>query len=185
MIDRRPGRTRDFRAQARDTPVVTSGTTPSGACHGAASPGHPMTTVTTPPPSPAPPPVAAGRLSIPLPTGPQAPSHARRATAGFLHRSWPSLTQERCDDFLLIVSELVTNAVRHARGPSTLTLTTASGALDIAVTDRSRALPAPRTPDLRDGTGGMGLHIAEDLGGRVFTEALSGGKCVHAAFAVA
>lgn len=30
------------------------------------------------------------------------------------------------------------------------------------------------------GTGGMGLHLVEDLGARVFTEPLPGGKCVHA-----
>lgn len=149
-----------------------------------------MTTTTAPPPSPtpttapapAPASITAGRLSIPLPSGPEAPSHARRATTGFLNWSWPALTQDRCDDFLLIVSELVTNAVRHAPGPSTLTLTTASGTLDIAVTDCSCTAPAPRDPDLSDGTGGMGLHIAQDLGARVFTEPLAGGKCVHAAF---
>ncbi|MFJ8865532.1 ATP-binding protein [Streptomyces sp. NBC_00111] len=144
-----------------------------------------MTTMTAPPPPSTRPPLTAGRLTISLPSGPQAPSQARHATAGFLHRSWPSLTQDRCDDFLLIVSELVTNAVRHAPGPSTLTLTTTTGALDIAVTDCSCVRPAPRTPDLSDGTGGMGLHIAEDLGARIFTEALSDGKCVHAAFATA
>ncbi|MFB8025893.1 ATP-binding protein [Streptomyces sp. NPDC056465] len=141
-----------------------------------------MTTMTAPPPPSA---VTAGTLSVPLPSGPQAPSQARRAAVGFLRRSWPSLAQDRCDDFLLIVSELVTNAVRHAPGPSTLTLTTTAGVLDIAVTDCSCVRPAPRTPDLSDGTGGMGLHIAEDLGARVFTEALSDGKCVHAAFGTA
>ncbi|WP_329039715.1 ATP-binding protein [Streptomyces sp. NBC_00178] len=141
-----------------------------------------MTLTTAPPSSPAPQPLAVDRLRVPLPAGPEAPSRARRAAAGFLQRSWPSLDRDRCDDFLLIVSELVTNAVRHAPGPSTLTLTTAPGTLDIAVTDRSRTLPAPRPPDLSDGTGGMGLHIAEDLGGRIFTEALTEGKCVHAAF---
>ncbi|MGW4233434.1 ATP-binding protein [Streptomyces sp. NPDC004980] len=133
----------------------------------------------------APPPVTAGRLgpqTTPLPPGPEAASHARRAAVTFLHRIRPSLAPERRDDVLLIVSELVTNAVRHAPGPSTLTLTTAAGALDIAVTDCSRVPPAPRVPDLTDGTGGMGLHIAEDLGARVFTEPLPGGKCVHAAF---
>ncbi|MGW0786058.1 ATP-binding protein [Streptomyces sp. NPDC002913] len=144
-----------------------------------------MTTMTAPPSSPIPPAITAGTLSIPLPSGPEAPSHARRATAGFLRWSWPSLAQDRCDDFLLIVSELVTNAVRHAPGPSTLTLTTTIGVLDIAVTDCSCTLPSPRTPDLSDGTGGMGLHIAEDLGADVFTEALADGKCVHAAFAEA
>ncbi|MER5895317.1 ATP-binding protein [Streptomyces sp. NPDC001876] len=138
-----------------------------------------MTTTTAPPP------VAPGRLgrqTIPLPPGPEAPSHARRAAVAFLHRIWPSLDPGRRDDVLLIVSELVTNAVRHAPGPSTLTLTTAAGTLDIAVTDCSCVPPAPRSPDLTDGTGGMGLHIAEDLGARVFTEPLTDGKCVHAAF---
>lgn len=138
-----------------------------------------MTTTTAPPP------VTPGRLGHadhPLPTGPEAPSHARRAAVAFLHRIWPSLDPGRRDDVLLIVSELVTNAVRYAPGPSTLTLTTAAGTLDIAVTDCSCAPPAPRAPDLTDGTGGMGLHIAEDLGARVFTEPLADGKCVHAAF---
>ncbi|MFC9941858.1 ATP-binding protein [Streptomyces pratensis] len=142
-------------------------------------------TLTTPSPSRAPAVATVDRLSLPLPSGPEAPSLARRATAGFLHRFWPSLAQSRCDDFLLIVSELVTNAVRHAPGRSTLTLTIASSVLDIAVTDCSCVLPASRPPDLRDGTGGMGLHIAEDLGARLFTEALPDGKRVHAAFAAA
>ncbi|MFD6423673.1 ATP-binding protein [Streptomyces sp. NPDC060198] len=129
------------------------------------------------------PPDGTGTLAVPLPSGLRAPSLARRTTAGFLRRFWPGLAPQRRDDFLLIVSELVTNAVRHAPGPSTLTLTTASGALDIAVTDHSRVPPAPRAPDRADGTGGMGLHIAEDLGARVFTQVLADGKCVHAAFA--
>ncbi|MFG2429121.1 ATP-binding protein [Streptomyces sp. NPDC048590] len=143
-----------------------------------------MTTLTAPQPAATPTPASltAGTLTIPLPSGPEAPAHARRAALGFLHWSWPALTQDRCDDFLLIVSELVTNAVRHAPGPNTLTLTTTAEALDIAVTDGSRTEPAPRTPDLSDGTGGMGLHIAEDLGARIFIEPLSAGKCVHAAF---
>ncbi|MBW5255005.1 ATP-binding protein, partial [Streptomyces sp. P01-B04] len=89
------------------------------------------------------------------------------------HRTRPALGPERDDDVLLIVSELVTNAVRHAPGgPSALTLTTTADTLDIAVTDHSCVPPAPRVPDLIDGTGGMGLHIADDLGARVFTEPL-------------
>ncbi|MFI6647154.1 ATP-binding protein [Streptomyces sp. NPDC050529] len=137
-----------------------------------------MTTTTAPSPlMPGP----LGTQTIPLPSGPEAPSHARRAAVAFLHRTRPALGPERHDDVLLIVSELVTNAVRHAPGPSALTLTTTAGTLDIAVTDCSCIPPAPRAPDLTDGTGGMGLHIAEDLGARVFTEPLPGGKCVHAA----
>ncbi|WP_327179578.1 ATP-binding protein [Streptomyces sp. NBC_01335] len=153
-----------------------------------------MTTTITPPtvtpptitPGPVTPdPVTQGLLgtqTVPLPSGPEAPSHARRATVAFLHRTRPALAPERHDDVLLIVSELVTNAVRHASGPSALILTTTAGTLDIAVTDCSCVVPAARVPDLTDGTGGMGLHIAEDLGARVFTEPLPDGKCVHAAF---
>lgn len=138
-----------------------------------------MTTMTSPPPLKAGP---LGAQTIPLPSGPEAPSYARRAAVAFLHRNRPTLPPGRRDDVLLIVSELVTNAGRHAPGPSALTLTTTAGTLDIAVTDCSCVPPAPRAPDLTDGTGGMGLHIAEDLGARVFTEPLPGGKCVHASF---
>ncbi|MFD6529747.1 ATP-binding protein [Streptomyces sp. NPDC060184] len=147
-----------------------------------------MTTTITPPavtpPTASPPTVTpgpSGTRTVPLPAGPEAAPRARRATAAFLHRTGSALAPDRRADVLLIVSELVTNAVRHAPGPSALTLTITAGALDIAVTDCSCVAPAARTPDLTDGTGGMGLHIAEDLGARVFTEPLPDGKCVHAA----
>ncbi|MFE4214932.1 ATP-binding protein [Streptomyces sp. NPDC056844] len=138
-----------------------------------------MTTTTAPPPlTPGP----LGSETVALPSGPEAPWYARRAAVAFLRRTRPALAPDRHDDVLLIVSELVTNAVRHARGPSALTLSITAGTLDIAVTDCSCVPPAPRAPDLTHGTGGMGLHIAEDLGARVFTEPVPGGKCVHAAF---
>ncbi|MYS39014.1 histidine kinase-like protein [Streptomyces sp. KhCrAH-43] len=122
-----------------------------------------------------------GSQCVPLTAGPEAPSQARRAASTYLRRTCPSLDPDRCDDVLLIVSELVTNAVRYTPGPRTLTLTTTAHSLDIAVTDTSCRAPAPRAPDLTDGTGGMGLHIADDLGARIFTEPLPDGKCVHAA----
>ncbi|MGW2282115.1 ATP-binding protein [Streptomyces sp. NPDC001770] len=145
------------------TTITPSAVTPSAVTPGTVTPG------------------LLGTRTVPLPAGPEAASHARRATAAFLHRTRTALTPDRHDDVLLIVSELVTNAVRHAPGPSALTLTTTAGALDIAVTDCSCVVPATRAPDLTDGTGGMGLHIAEDLGARVFTEPFPDGKCVHAA----
>ncbi|WP_328904181.1 ATP-binding protein [Streptomyces sp. NBC_00441] len=123
-----------------------------------------------------------GTQTIALPTGPAAPSQARREASAYLHRTQPSLDPDRHDDVLLIVSELVTNAVRYTPGPRALTLTTTAHSLDIAVTDTSCTQPAPRTPDLACGTGGMGLHIIDDLGARIFIELVPGGKCVHAAF---
>ncbi|MFD8689595.1 ATP-binding protein [Streptomyces sp. NPDC059651] len=127
-------------------------------------------------------PVRPGTHTIPLATGPGAPSQARRAASAYLHRTQPSLDPDRHDDVLLVVSELVTNAVRYTPGPRALTLTTTAHTLDIAVTDTSCAEPAARAPDLSCGTGGMGLHIIGDLGARISTEFVPGGKCVHAAF---
>ncbi|NEC07319.1 ATP-binding protein [Streptomyces sp. SID7909] len=120
--------------------------------------------------------------TTPLPADPRAPSQARRAASAYLHRTQPSLAPDQHADVLLIVSELVTNAVRYTPGPCALTLTTTAHGLDVAVTDTSCTEPAPRTPDLAGGTGGLGLHIVDDLGARVFTEPVPGGKCVHAAF---
>ena len=47
----------------------------------------------------------------------------------------------------LLVSELVTNAVKHTRGPSTLTLAVADGMIEVGVTDGGsyrRVIPAQR-----------------------------------------
>ncbi|WP_405009264.1 ATP-binding protein [Kitasatospora sp. NBC_01539] len=64
------------------------------------------------------------------------------------------------DRALLVVSELVTNAVRHAPGPLGLTLALDPGArqdgIRITVRDTSPVLPQPRVPDLLGGTGGFG-----------------------------
>jgi anti-sigma regulatory factor (Ser/Thr protein kinase) len=48
------------------------------------------------------------------------------------------------DDVLLVVSELVTNAVLHARPPLALTLACESGAVELAVSDGDPRLPAAR-----------------------------------------
>ncbi|MFE3325671.1 ATP-binding protein [Streptomyces sp. NPDC059176] len=124
-----------------------------------------------------------GQLSISLPPGLNAPALARRVAAGFLDGLWPPLAHARRDDVLLIVSELVTNAITHASGPYALALRADAGAFDVAVVDGSDVAPAHRDPDMTEGTGGMGLHIAEDLGAHLFIEAFGGGKCVHATLA--
>lgn len=127
----------------------------------------------------APSPVVA--LTTALPAGPQAPAVARRAASDFLDRHHPRLGSGPRDDVLLIVSELVTNAVRHALCPYALEVTSDHhGVLDIVVADGSTLAPAPRQPDRTEGTGGMGLHITEFLGARLTTERVPGGKRVHA-----
>ena len=66
------------------------------------------------------------------------------------------------EDVLLVVSELVTNAVLHGSGPVTVTLNPAPPDLIITVTDRGGADPARRHPD-GDDEYGRGLEIVEQL----------------------
>lgn len=64
----------------------------------------------------------------------------------------------------LLVSELITNAVRHAGGPIELRAMLGDGTLRIEVDDASQEMPMPRPPDVT----GRGLHIvaatADDFG---------------------
>lgn len=64
----------------------------------------------------------------------------------------------------LIVSELVTNAVRHGAGRLTLTLTEVGGHVHIEVHDHSAQLPVSRYVKGSDtATGGRGLGIISEL----------------------
>jgi anti-sigma regulatory factor (Ser/Thr protein kinase) len=63
-------------------------------------------------------------------------------------------------DVLILVSELVNNAVQHGSGPVTLTLELIGDRLRVEVHDASTWLPAPRQPDPH---GGLGLHVVAQL----------------------
>lgn len=62
------------------------------------------------------------------------------------------------DSVELLVSELVTNALRHAPGPCRLTLWNTDGLLRCEVEDTGAALPYMRHGRARD-EGGRGLHL--------------------------
>jgi anti-sigma regulatory factor (Ser/Thr protein kinase) len=82
------------------------------------------------------------------------------------------------EDVLLVVSELVTNAVRHAPGPCWLEVAIDGGEVCVSVTDTSSAVPRTRSPQL-DGAGGFGLHMLRALTGRgIETRLLTPGKTV-------
>jgi anti-sigma regulatory factor (Ser/Thr protein kinase) len=69
---------------------------------------------------------------------------------------------DRTDAVLLVVSELVTNAVRQGDGPVRLTLHVSNGALDVAVFDTGHRMPV--LSDLGpDSTGGRGLHLIDTV----------------------
>lgn len=64
----------------------------------------------------------------------------------------------------LLISELVTNAVVHARSPVWLSVTAADGAVHIEVEDRGGGRIARRRPgDLRGWTAGYGLWLVDSL----------------------
>jgi Anti-sigma regulatory factor (Ser/Thr protein kinase) len=66
------------------------------------------------------------------------------------------------DDNTLIVSELVTNAIRHGAPDITLNLVADDGRVIGAVTDQGRQQPRMRPMTDLD-TGGRGLHLVNDL----------------------
>ncbi|MEU6485451.1 ATP-binding protein [Streptomyces sp. NPDC046887] len=127
-------------------------------------------------PAPLMPPAPPVREDRPALSGDRrAPAAARRATARLLARAgWG---RQRTADAVLIVSELVTNAVRHAPGPCRLTLTERAGVLDIAVADTGEELPQRWTH--AGERGGFGLVLIERLGGRLTVVPALGGKTVR------
>lgn len=96
---------------------------------------------------------------------------------------------ERRDDARLVVSELVGNAVRHARPLSDGTMQVAwvagPGGLDIAVTDGgARTEPERVDADVSD-LAGRGLAIVETLADRWWVESSRCRTTVHAVLALA
>lgn len=91
-----------------------------------------------------------------LADGLQAPAHARAWTADQL----PPLPNPVVEDALLLVSELVTNAVRHGRPSIEITLRITPERLRIEVRDGGEALPVvPRGQPSVDRPTGRGLLI--------------------------
>jgi GAF domain-containing protein/anti-sigma regulatory factor (Ser/Thr protein kinase) len=106
---------------------------------------------------------------------PEAVRHARRFTRRTL-RSWG--IGEETDAVLLIVSELVTNALVHTGGPVRLDLTLVNSRLRVAVADSSPRTPVKPTSIGWEATGGRGLLLVEAMSATWGTVPVSGGKQV-------
>lgn len=107
----------------------------------------------------------------------QARDHVREFLAADGHAVAPGTLR----DSLLVVSELVTNAVVHAPGPCVLHVGYDHGALAIAVRDTSPALPVPRVPNPAAADGGFGWHLLTSLTSRIDVQPhADGGKTVTA-----
>ncbi|MFG2710928.1 SpoIIE family protein phosphatase [Streptomyces goshikiensis] len=108
---------------------------------------------------------------------PNAVLHARRFTARTL-RSWGVV--EELDAALLVVSELVTNAIAHTQGEVGMDLTLSADRLRIAVNDGSPRSPVKPVWVSWESTGGRGLLIVEATTTAWGSVPLSGGKQVWA-----
>ena len=96
-----------------------------------------------------------------LPPHPAAAGHARRWLTDLLIQ-WD--LADAADDLRVVVSELVSNAVLHARTALDVALSIAEGVLELSVSDRDPRSPRPRPQRADDSaTSGRGLVLVEAL----------------------
>ena len=115
-----------------------------------------------------------GELTTSLPPEPTSARAARRFVTAALHR----LGQDgRSDLAELLVSELVTNALLHARTTITLVVQVSGSGIRVGVADGSRR--GPRFRDYTDeATTGRGLTLVEELATAWGTEPSGRGKTI-------
>jgi anti-sigma regulatory factor (Ser/Thr protein kinase) len=91
---------------------------------------------------------------------PDAPGRARDLAAAALRDA--GVPQGVAAEALLVLGELVSNAVRHARTEFTVAIAVAGGTIRIEVADRDTRPPSLLGLDV-DSTSGRGLHIVAGL----------------------
>jgi serine/threonine-protein kinase RsbW len=106
-------------------------------------------------------------FQITVPVGPAAPTTARRALTRWLTTR---ATNGLLSDAPLVVSELVTNSLRHAGLPDAATVRVsaelADGVLRLEVEDGGTRGAVNRRTANRDRGGGFGLNIVDTLAAR-------------------
>lgn len=113
-----------------------------------------------------------------LPGTLRSPGQARRFVRDELHGQ---LGPDQLDQAVLLVSELVTNAVLHAGTPCTVELRADGAVVQLRVHDGGGALPVRRLRPSDAVSTGRGLHLLEEVALRWGVEAVPhGGKVVWA-----
>ncbi|MEE1825166.1 ATP-binding protein [Streptomyces sp. BE20] len=114
-----------------------------------------------------------------FPGRPSGVAEVRAQARAFLARS--RVPPALYEDTLLVVSELVTNAVRHTGGPGNVRLSSDASGIAVTVSDTSRLLPVPRPAEPGVATSGLGLGLVAALCDCLYTTlGPGGGKTVHA-----
>lgn len=112
-----------------------------------------------------------------LPPEPGSAAGARSFLAGRLRAA--GITGSTADVGLLLVSELATNALRHAGTELEVTVTATDSGVRVAVGDADPARPpGPRTAVRPDAEGGRGLAIVDRLADRWGVDTGPAGKAV-------
>jgi anti-sigma regulatory factor (Ser/Thr protein kinase) len=111
-----------------------------------------------------------------FPASENAPRAARNFVAATLHRwNLDHLVAEAA----IVVTELATNAVRHARTEFVVAIAARANGVEIAVRDGSRTPPVAQVPDTSPLTG-RGVLLVSALAHAWGTQDLAGGKLVWA-----
>lgn len=106
---------------------------------------------------------AIAAIDLSLPRSPQAPGIARAATRELCERT--GMSGGRCQTLLVLVSEVVTNAVRHSDGPEDEEIAfraaqVGAEAIRVDAMDGGSGFePTPRDPSRPDG--GWGLYLVD------------------------
>jgi anti-sigma regulatory factor (Ser/Thr protein kinase) len=107
----------------------------------------------------------ATELSLRLNPGPEAVPAARKALDGLNGL----LERPIWEDLRLLVTEVVTNGVRHGskRGPVTVEVVLGDQKVRVEVSDHGRGFTPPEAPmPHTDGTGGWGLQLVDRVASR-------------------
>ncbi|MTE18794.1 ATP-binding protein [Streptomyces sp. TRM43335] len=113
---------------------------------------------------------------------PQTGERAREVARGFVRAIKPNAQVADVDAVLLGVSELVSNAVRHAGGVTDFHLEATHGGVEVSVSDAS--VRRPRTVQINPSVpGGFGWLLVRELASEVTVVLRPGeGKTIRAAF---
>ncbi len=116
-------------------------------------------------------------VDVELPAEASSAALARAAVRSALLAAVRGLDTQTLDRAVLLTSEVVTNAVLHARTPMRLILELEEGQVAIRVYDGARL--APRTRSYRPDAGtGRGMHLVEALADQWGVDETAAGKCV-------
>ncbi|MGW3291400.1 ATP-binding protein [Streptomyces sp. NPDC001002] len=98
-------------------------------------------------------------------------------------RGWTAAAPQTVDAVLLAVSELVTNAHRHAHSSAQLVMICDDQCLHVSVHDKSGELPVPREADT-ESLGGRGMLLVDAVADTWEAHSCPHGKSVSACFRV-